>query len=248
MRAAWILALLVALVSAVMCFRLGLWQLSRMHEKRALNAALDERQRAPVRAIAGEPPALPEALDRPLELAGRFDEAHQFLLSGRAHAGEPGVEVVTPFMTSGGSTAVLVNRGWLPAADASTARPQDHPEPGERTVRGMAEELPRGAGGVPPRRLRDEDLALWSVRTLDADSIAARLAYPVAGYALREAPGPGVPDRPRRSAPRRHDETMHLGYAIQWFLFGTITLGGTAALAWSRRRRAGPSYPPEVSS
>ena len=33
---------------------------------------------------------------------------------------------------------------------------------------------------------------------------------------------------------------MHLSYAIQWFLFATIMLGGSAALAGSRRRRGAP--------
>jgi cytochrome oxidase assembly protein ShyY1 len=33
---------------------------------------------------------------------------------------------------------------------------------------------------------------------------------------------------------------MHLSYAFQWFLFALIIPGGTAALAWSRRRRRGP--------
>jgi cytochrome oxidase assembly protein ShyY1 len=28
---------------------------------------------------------------------------------------------------------------------------------------------------------------------------------------------------------------MHVSYAVQWFLFAAILLGGSAALAWSRR-------------
>jgi cytochrome oxidase assembly protein ShyY1 len=85
-----------------------------------------------------------------------------------------------------------------------------------------------------------DSVALYSVRWLDADSIAALLPYPVATYVLRQRPGPGVPDLPRRSARPLYDENVHLTYAAQWFLFALIIPIGTAALAWSRRRRPRP--------
>jgi surfeit locus 1 family protein len=247
MRAGSALVLLVVLAGAAVCVRLGFWQLSRLREKQALNAALRVAEGAPPLIVGGEPPPLEQARQRTLQVTGRFDEEHQFLLSGRAHAGAPGVEVVTPLRPSGAATAILVDRGWLPAADAATARPQDYPEPGERMVRGLAEELRQGAGGPPLRTLEADSLTLWSARWLDADSVASRLPYAVAGYALREFPGPGVPDRPRRTRRPPYNEMTHLSYAIQWFLFAAIMLGGSAALAWSRRRRGAAPPAPEVS-
>jgi surfeit locus 1 family protein len=247
MRAPWFVVVLVILVSASVCVRLGFWQISRLHEKRALNAALRQAENAPPIVVSGEPPPAAQASHRALAATGRFDEAHQFLLSGRSHRGAPGVEVVTPFRVEGARTALLVNRGWLPAPDAATARPDQHPEPGERTVRGIAEDLRHGAGGRSPRVIPVREYALWSVRWLDQDSVAARLPYPIAGYVLRQSPGPGVPDMPRRSVPQPYNEMTHLSYAIQWFLFATIMLGGSAALAWSRRRAAARLPAPEVS-
>ncbi len=240
MRVRWTLMVLAVLVGASVCVRLGLWQLSRLHEKQALNAGLREAQSAPPLVVTGAPPALEQVRHRTLQLTGRFDERHQWLLSGRAHDGAPGVEVVTPLRLSGSATAILVNRGWLYAADAATARPQDYPEPGEQTVRGLVEELLHGAGGPPARSLGRDSVTLWSVRWLDTDSLAGRIPYAITGYAVRELPGPRVPDRPHRSPPRPYNEMMHLSYAIQWFLFATIMLGGSAALAWSRRRRSAP--------
>src|SRR5262245_17228568 len=174
------------------------------------------------------------------------------------HEGEPGVEVVTPLLVPGATTAILVNRGWLPADDAATARPQDHPEPGEQTIEGVAEAMKRGAGPPGPRALTapggaaagapaGDSVALFTVRWLDADSIAPRLPYPIAAYVLRQRPGVGVPGLPRRSVRPLYDATMHLSYAIQWFLFAVLIPGGTAALAWSRRRRA-QSRPMERTS
>ena len=40
----------------------------------------------------------------------------------------------------------------------------------------------------------------------------------------------------------------HISYAVQWFLFATIMLGGPAALAWSRRRRGAVSPGTETLS
>jgi len=248
MRIVGVLMLVAGLAAATVCVRLGFWQLSRLGEKRTLNAALRASERAPALVVTGDPPPAARVLDQALQASGRFDEAHQFLLSGRFHDGEQGVEVVTPLRLDGSPTAILVNRGWLPADDAATARPQDHPEPGVRTVRGVVEGIRHGAGGPSPRALAGDSVALWSLRSLDADSIARRLPYPVAGYVVREAPGQGVPARPRRSARRPHDEMTHLGYAIQWFLISIVIVGGTAALAWSRRRRAGPLPTLEASS
>lgn len=248
MRAMGILVMVAAFVAAAVCVRLGVWQLSRLEEKRALNAALRASHQAPPRIVQGEPPPAAEVLDRPLEATGTYDEANQFLLSGRFHDGEPGVEVVTPLMPEGATTAILVDRGWLPSDDASTAKPRDYPEPGRRTVRGIVEAVDRGAGGPPPRPIGDAAAGLWSLRRLDADSIAGRLPYPVAGYMVRESPASGLPPLPRRSAREPHDEMVHLGYAIQWFVISLVILGGSAALVRSRGRRAGSHPTPEAST
>src|SRR5262245_8942725 len=108
---------IVAIAAAAVCVRLGFWQLSRLAEKRALNAAIREAEQAPALAVSGEPPPAARALDRTLVVSGRYDEANQFLLSGRFHDGEPGVEVVTPLRPERSATAILVDRGWLPADD-----------------------------------------------------------------------------------------------------------------------------------
>jgi surfeit locus 1 family protein len=247
MKLGSVLVTLGVLAGATVCVRLGFWQISRLHEKQALNAALRASESGPALVVRGDPPLPEQARHRILEVTGRFDEHHQFLLSGRAHDGAPGVEVVTPLRLSGSATAILVDRGWLPSPDAATARPQDYPEADERVVRGLAEELRHGAAGPPVRALPADRVALWSVRWLDADSVAPRMPYAIAGFWLRELPGPGVPDRPRRSRPAPFNEMTHLSYAIQWFLFATIMLGGSAVLAWTRRRRGAASPATETS-
>ena len=248
MRALPVLIAVAVLAGSVVCVRLGFWQLSRWREKQALNAAIRATESTTGLVVDGEPPPAAAALNRSMRVTGRYDETRQFLLSGMLHEGEPGVEVVTPLRVAGATTAILVNRGWLPADDATTARLQDYPEPGECSVVGVAEAMKHGAGPPGPRAMAGalgggappagDSPALYSVRWLDADSIAACLPYPLAGYVLRQRPGAGVPGLPHRTVRPLYDETMHLGYAVQWFLFAILIPGGTAALAWSRRRRA----------
>lgn len=156
------------------------------------------------------------------------------LLAGRAHSGSPGVDVLTPLRLASGS-AVLVNRGWLPSPDAATARPQDFPETSPRRVRGFVE-LPRSGRRSDPRVIESDSVTVVGTAGLEIDSVRRHFPYPVAGFVVRELPGDGVPAQPLRSAPRPFDESMHVGYAVQWFLFAAILVGGSSAVAFSRRR------------
>lgn len=237
MKARSVLAAVVIVVAAGMCVRLGFWQLSRWGEKRALNAAMREAMGAPPRDIGSAIAPLDSVRRRRVRVTGSFDETRQILLSARSQNHGPGVEVVTPLRLEDG-TAVLVDRGWLYAADAMTARPQNYREPGARVVLGMAEAIPRGRGGWSPRLIESDSVALISARWLDLDSLASRFPYALAPFAVRELPGPGVPAEPARTEPRPLDETMHISYTAQWFLFAAILLLGPLAVRRSRRSAA----------
>ena len=58
-------------------------------------------------------PSTASIASRAIELSGTFEPWHQFLLDNRSHAGQPGYEVLTPFLTADGRR-MLVNRGWVP--------------------------------------------------------------------------------------------------------------------------------------
>jgi len=230
------LAAMLVLAGVALCARLGLWQLSRWHQKQALNARLRAAERMPPLEVA-TPPPYAAVRGRYLEMRGRFDEGHQVVIGGHVREDTPGVEVITPLVLADGS-AVLVDRGWIPVAVAGPVSLAPYAEPGERRVIGYPESLATGRRGPPlVARATPGGEVFWS-RDLDLDSLAARLPYRLVSYALRQAPGAGVPARPLRARPEPLDEGMHLGYAIQWFSFGSILLGGSLWLAWQRRRAA----------
>jgi len=231
--------LLLAVLVAAVCVRLGFWQLSRLHEKMALNARLRTALAAPPGDLAAADAALARGADSlrfgRYRVRGTFDETRQFLLMGRVHDGEPGVEVITPLAPVGGGTAVLVDRGWIPSFDAATATPERFPAPGLQSLTALAEPLLRGrAAGRPTpwRRIEIDSLAVWSVVHLDADSVAARLPYAVRPYVLRALPEIARSNGgPARSDVKFFDETVHLSYAGQWFAFAAIALVGSILLA-----------------
>jgi surfeit locus 1 family protein len=236
---AMLIAVLV-LAGVALCARLGLWQLSRWQYKRALNARLAEAERLPpLRALRAPPFA--QVRGRYLELPGRYDERAQVVIGGHLRQDVPGIEVITPLVLEDG-TAVLVNRGWVPVAAAGPVSLAPYDEPGPRRVTGYPESLLTGRRS-PPLAVRTmaSGTVYWS-RDLDLDTLAARLPYALAPYVLRQAPGPGVPAQPLRTRPEPWDEGMHLGYAVQWFSFALILLGGSIWLAFLRARA--PAGPP----
>lgn len=216
----------LAVVLAAIFVRLGVWQLSRLQERRAFNA---ERAR-PLTAPELPFDSLRERVPyRRVTLAGAPDFEREFALSGRSRNGSPGVHVVTPYRRAGNDTAVLVIRGWVYAPDAASADlPRFRGEAGG--VRGYTDTLPAGPGSVDARRAR-------VLRRLTTAGVAELVPYPVAPLVVvsRDSAGPAAPAR--LPLPELHDGP-HLGYAIQWFAFALTALVGAAiVLARGRRER-----------
>jgi len=224
---------IVFTIAALTCARLGFWQLSRLAEKKRLNADRHAALAAPPLAL-GDRVAVDTLAGRVVSARGHYDNARHVLLAGRTHDGESGVEVHTPLIVPGG-IAILVDRGWLDAELPADAHPERSAEPGEREVRGLVEILPP-ARGATLRPIPGDSVTVLLALRLDPDTLAARFPYPVARFTIRELPGPGVGPVPLRMPPEPLDESMHLGYAVQWFAMATIIAGGSIALAWRGRR------------
>ena len=205
-------------VVALIFARLGLWQVDRLRERRAANmAALAARSAPRVRLDTATP--ITTALDgREVSAIGHYDHEHDVVLRGRVYGGSPGVEVVTPLVLEGGRTAVLVNRGFLPAPDAVTAQTDSVREFGRVRVNGTALALPSG-GGAPLER---GGHTTWA--RLDREALSARMPYRIAAVYIRQSPDTALPPFPRRLEPLPIDDGPHLSYAIQWFAFAAMVM------------------------
>ena len=241
-----VLALVAAWIVAATCISLGFWQLGRYRARQEENRVFAAALAAPPRALpaAGFLPSADTLLLGRWRVRGRFDQTRQILLTGRAQGGQPGVRVVTPLVRDDGGTAVLVDRGFLPADDAATAVPPADSSTRSHDVIGLVERIAPRTGDPLWHPTPADSMRLWSARWLVADSIRAALPYAVAPLLLRELPGEGVPRVPSRSMPRRTDPMIHLSYAGQWFFFALVALFGPFVLRRARRRRLDSSGGP----
>jgi surfeit locus 1 family protein len=134
----------VAVLAAAVCVRLGIWQLDRLAQRKALNSRLAARLALPVlevrRGISAD-----SARQRRVTATGRYDFAAERTWPGRSFEGTPGVALITPLRLADGS-AVLVDRGWVPSPDAFHVDHAAYRESDSATVTGIARLLPRGAG------------------------------------------------------------------------------------------------------
>src|SRR5205807_10222783 len=87
--------LVVALLVAAICVRLGVWQLDRLHERRQRNALLLAARARPPLQVDGSLPA-DSARDRRLVARGVYYYAHAPLWHRRGFRGLPRVVLVTP--------------------------------------------------------------------------------------------------------------------------------------------------------
>jgi surfeit locus 1 family protein len=231
-----------AVVAAAIFVRLGVWQISRLHQRRALNAVVASRLDSTV-VDAGSLPRDPMAARyRRARVVGRADYARELIVAARTNAGAPGVWLLTPVHIPGTDTVVIVNRGWVYSPDAATVDPTRWREGDTLDVEGyvLPFEHARGAAALAsrPRTLRDAD----SAAVVDSAS-APVLPYMLVALtdSLRRThppPHDSAVHTPERLAPPPLDEGPHTSYAIQWFSFAAIALGG-AGIAIARRRGDG---------
>jgi surfeit locus 1 family protein len=137
-------------------------------------------------------------------------------------------------------SAVLVNRGFVPAADGATPDRPVPEESGEVEITGIALEMPRTEDGGAPVT----GSAGTSWRRLDLEAMRNAVPYPLLEiYVLAE------PDSARRGWPRRVEppplsEGQHLSYALQWIGIAAAVLGFGLFVILGIGRRGGATVPP----
>jgi surfeit locus 1 family protein len=141
----------------------------------------------------------------------------------------PGVHVLTPLRLGG--SAVLVNRGWMPSADAARIELDSILEPPPQDLPALITPFPEDFGDPPQR---DNFQRTW--HQIDGVQLRQQFPYPVFPLVVQILPHAGQPAFPIRLRPPELDEGPHLGYAIQWFSFAVIALIGWSALVLRRRR------------
>ena len=227
LRPRWIIGLLIVLIVAGICVRLGFWQLDRLEQRRAYNARVEAAMAAPPSALASLLP--PGSTDPGEALAyrratttGRYDPEREVVLFGRSLDGAPGNHLLTPLVTEDAGT-IIVDRGWIPLELDTPPVAEALPPTGVVQVTGFLL-LPEADG---PGTVSSGPAA-----EVNLDQIEASTGTELAPMYLRlETQEPGSGDLPRAAPLEPLGDGPHLGYAVQWFIFGGIALIGFAILA-----------------
>jgi len=229
----WLGLLAFALLVAAACVRLGIWQLDRLEQRRALNAEIRRGLAAPPAAL--ESLAGADATDlayRRVEVTGTYDPEREVLLYGRALNGEPGHHVLTPLLLErpvDGARAILVDRGWVPFALGTPPVAPAAPPTGAVTVAGFLLPSPEETDVVIERAADGRPLTVAHDVPAEIGPELGLALFPLAVQLQRQTP-PQPGELPALVPPPELSEGPHLSYAIQWFTFATIALVGYVLL------------------
>lgn len=213
----------VAVTVSLATAMLGIWQLSRLEERRRSNALAVAGRSLPVLELDSTVDEPTDLNQRRVRVRGSYDHSQEIVLRGHLLQGAPGIHLVTPLRLSDSTdnAAILILRGFVPSADAASInQPIDRPT-GEVTVEGIAISVPVGDDGGAPN-VRQDGTTTW--RRLDLNTLRERLTYPVLEYYIL-ATGSGSGSWPQPVSPPPLDEGPHLSYAIQWLGISLAILG-----------------------
>ena len=235
----WVFTALFVIVAAS-CVRLGFWQLDRLSQRRAANAHIEARMATQPIQLTGAVFDVADLEYRPVVARGTFDPAHSISLANRARNDEPGVHLVTPFRLQGTDLAVLVDRGWIPAADSARAAWAKYDLSGAVEVNGIARSSAPEPGwsilADPTRGPNAPPLDSW--RVLNIANIQTQIPYRLLPVAI-EMSGDSQPGSPVPDPDIDLTDGPHLSYAVQWFSFAGIALIGGGL--WLRYSLAHPA-------
>jgi surfeit locus 1 family protein len=223
-----IIATLFVFAVAVTCIRLGFWQLDRRKQRAQINAAIESRWTADPVVLDHSPRDTTGWLFRKVSVQGSLDDARSIVLPGHSFRGAPGVHILTPLLLGNGS-AVLVNRGWAPAADGATVELDSLRGDFAGSATGLVLPFPSGRtassdAGTAPAASTDEFRRVWFA--MDEAALRQQFPYELGRVQVQLLPGDSPAQLPLRLPPPALDPGPHLGYAIQWFSFAVIAVVG----------------------
>ena len=236
----WIAGFLIVALTVALFVNLGMWQLRRLDERKALNSTIEERMmQEPINLAAlvagadGDPAGLEY---RRVIVEGTYDVGGEILLQARTLNSQSGHNVVTPLTWEGGTLAV--NRGWVPIDSLGPPVPEASPPAAEVEVIGIL----RASEDRGPTGATEPDGSYAKIGRIDLVLLAPQWSpslFPM--YLQLQAQDPAAGEYPIPLPPPETTEGAHLSYALQWFIFAAIAVIGFGALIHTTAKRRDPT-------
>jgi surfeit locus 1 family protein len=233
----WLITI-AAIVAVVVTLKLGFWQLSRAHEKLALQASIQSQATLPALNAAALVPAqiLPQTtslLHRTITLTGYWLPQRTLFLDNRQMDGKPGFFVVTPFEFINPATSVsvsskqtiLVQRGWLPRNFLDRSKlPVINSDAAEQTIKGRI--------ALSPSKLFEfKGTETGAIRqNIDIDALSKEFKIDLLPYSLlqldNDVADAGKDTQPdqllRQWAQPNYGSEKNYGYMVQWWALSAL--------------------------
>jgi surfeit locus 1 family protein len=196
---------------------LGLWQLDRLAWKRHIIETVESRiHAAPVPLPAGQ--AIdPEAWEyRRVTVSGRLLNDKEMHLLAYTERGNLGYHLIVP-LARDDDGIVLVDRGWVPAAQKTPESRRESQPKGEITLEGVVRKGWHRGWFVPEN---DPAQNLWFYADVGALARQADVVVPPLLVEAGPAANPG--DLPIGGQTVINIPNDHLQYALTWFGFAVV--------------------------
>jgi len=196
---------------------LGVWQLHRSDEKKAILEQRGQRSQDQILQLTAATNDDADALRyREVQVVGKYDSRQQFLIDNQIVHGKVGYFVMTPLLLQGDKKAVLVNRGWVPLNRDRSQLPDISFEGHETTITGRINHFPSVGYKLPGAEIPTKG---WPavVQVVDREVLEKRLGYPLFSFQIEL-------DKDLANGYLRDWRTTiimtperHFAYAMQWF-------------------------------
>ena len=228
----WVIAALLAIAFSWFAITwLSPWQLNKDHDIKERNQRIEaafEADPVDVSTILASGYTPSKEWTR-VTMTGHYNPDSEILLRLRPVDGTPAFQSLVAFTLDSGDT-ILVNRGWVPAAEGGTRVPPLDPVPtGNTTLSAMLRTSDPATETAPL-----EDQGFTMVQAIDTAHIAELTSQDlVSPYAQLLSDQPGV----LNPIPLPMlDRGNHLSYGLQWIAFGIMAPAGLAYFIYSEIR------------
>jgi surfeit locus 1 family protein len=222
---------LAMLVGVAVLLALGTWQMQRMAWKQAL---IEHRESG----LAAPPVVLPTISNdwpsydfRRVEATGVFRHDLEQQYGVRKHHERLGHHVLTPLVRSDGS-AVLVDRGWVPADRLAPESRREGQLSGQVRIEGIGRYRAADAPlWVTPSNQPDERRWFW----YDMEALAATVGIEILPVVIEADATPNPGGLPIGGLTRIELPDNHLQYALTWYALALTLLAVYIAFSMQSR-------------
>lgn len=233
-----IFALLV--LGAIVCVRLGAWQIDRAVGAAERQAAIEQSARedappVPVSDVVDPQIGFTQAMvGARVEITGRWEPELAYWVPDREHDGESGYVLLTAFREESTGALMPVARGWVAEKDPALLQLPT----GEATVMGFLDGSEAADAGIPAGADEVEDISAGALVNAWGGPIYSGYLILVSAVPDQGAPGSTtesageIGQLPPPELPTGGLNLRNLAYAAEWFVFG-----GFALFLWWRMVR-----------